>query len=181
MHASTVIDGKENWRRQPKPTATDQKRTCSAWGRSSPCSLTGQAVPTASGQGEDRPFSTHSTPSTMLTAPAETQAHQGSCIKLDNWRTGAIVWPLTNAAPRKQAALHQQQGFVWKQSEHHKVVHLFRLVIYPQKWGKISKPLSPLKFSPLPFQAFAYDCTAWSSATQSTFYLGHKNSHLRST
>lgn len=105
-------------------------------------------------------------------------------LKLDNRRTGAIDWPLTNAAPWKQAPLQQQQRFVWKQS---KEVSITRWSIFlgrlftPQKWGEISKPLSLLKSSPLPYQAFAYDCAAWTSATQSTFYLGHKNSNLRST
>lgn len=157
MRASTVTDGKENCRRQPKPTATDQTGTCSAWGMSSLCSLTGQAVPTTSGQREDRPFSTHSTPSTILTAPAETQAHQGSCTKAGQQKNRGYRLASHKCSAMKTGTFTATTKVCLKtkqRSEHHKVVHLFREVIYPPEVAENIQTLKPPEVFSSPLSSF---------------------------
>lgn len=181
MHTSTLTDGKANCKRQPKPTTRDQTRTCSAWGRSSLCSLTGQALPMTSAQGEQ-----------TLQHPQHTQDNT-DCSSRDTGTPGLL---------HSRSRTTQEQGLSsgLLQMQHHESRQLyisnkglsetkkwmsqsgpsFYVAYLPQKWEKYPNLRGPWGFLLCCTKHLLMTAFAWPPAIQSTFHLEHKNSNLRS-
>lgn len=96
----------------------------------------------------NRPFSTHSTPRTTLTAPAETQAHQGSCTQgAGQHRNRGYLLASYKCSTMKADSFTSATKVCLKQRrECHKVVHLFMQFIYPRNGKNIQTYGAPEVF-----------------------------------